>query len=50
MYNKIILTGDWNTHFVNKNAKTQHLLEFITRNNLKVCWDNPNAVKDGTRI
>ena len=47
-YNKIILAGDWNTHFDRNNAQTQHLLEFITRNNLKVCWDNPNAVKDYT--
>ena len=45
MYNKIILAGDWNTHFDNNKAQTQHLLEFITRNKFKVCWDNPNTVK-----
>ena len=43
-----IICGDYNTCFNRKNAQTQYLTDFITRNKLLVSWDNPLSMKDYT--
>ena len=45
-----IICGDWNTDPVRHNAQTNAFLEFLTRNNLKLSWNSPNASIGNTYI
>ena len=45
-----IICGDWNTDPARHNAQTNAFLEFLTRNNLNLCWNSPNAMSGGTYI
>ncbi len=47
-YNSVIVCGDFNTSFERNNAHYMYLTDFITRNQFKVCWDNPLVTKEHT--
>ena len=46
--NSVIVCGDYNTSFERETGQVDYLNDFITRNNLKISWDNDNAMKDFT--
>jgi len=48
--NAFVITGDFNTCYVQINAQTKPLLEFEDRNDLLNAWQNSNAVRDYTYV
>ena len=47
---KLILGGDWNTDPSRSNAQTRVFTEFISRNNLCICWNSSVAMQDFTYV
>jgi exonuclease III len=48
--NNVVLLGDWNTDLSRNSAQCQELQNFIDRNNIKMCRNNPKAIKGDTYV
>ena len=46
----VIICGDYNTSFERESGQVDYLNDFISRSNMKISWDNDNAMKDFTYI
>ena len=44
----VIICGDYNTSFERETGQVNYLIDFRSRNNMQISWDNANAMKDFT--
>ena len=45
---RFVICGDWNTDPDRHNAQTNVFNDFLTRNNLNICWESRNATRGYT--
>ena len=49
-YAGIIVAGDWNTSLERNNAQTNTFKEFVSRYNLKLCWEHASSLPGDTYV